>query len=100
MKEYKWEQALKLHREGWTNKKIAEEMNIKPATVYAILYECGIRGGDGIPGGSRKFTEDQVREIRNFKQQGMTYIGIAEKLEVSYAAIKNICQRRTYKWVK
>jgi hypothetical protein len=55
------------------------------------------------PAGARHWltslTDAQVREMRALRKGGMTYVALASRFEVGLTTAKDICARRTWKYV-
>jgi Mor family transcriptional regulator len=52
------------------------------------------------PASPKAFTDDQVREIRERREDGATIADLAAEYGVSVSTIYNVCARRTYGWVR
>jgi hypothetical protein len=52
------------------------------------------------PNSAKKFTDDEVREIREEHAAGATYLALAVKYGAASRTIAALCGRETYGWVR
>lgn len=88
------------HKDG--NKSNNNDWNLEWSTSQENVDHAVAVGliplGDARP--NAKFSDEEIREIRQIRNLGWTYQHIATYLDCSYQTIEKICNKQTYKHVK
>lgn len=103
-------EMFRLKAEGMTFAQLAEKFGSVPSGINHIIHRkiyknvTGVtevvvkRGGKrGVRNSHRAFTDDQVREIRRLRREGMSGWDIAAKFGGARTTIGQIIRRKVYK---
>jgi hypothetical protein len=104
-------EIVKLTKEGWTQRALAEKFNVGKRSIQNILEGKGWKhitgierresgSGKGTDHVQAKVTPDQVREIRRLFDECHNLNQVGLKFGISRATVRDIVLRRTWKHVE
>ena len=86
-------QIVDLYQSGVTVPEILKKLNVTPHSVYAALKKAGIKPKNQQPLHRLKIKPEDLKQIKDLYNSGMTHDEIAKKLGVTRQAISFIFKK-------
>ncbi len=101
LSEFEENQIFVMHKNGFTQKAIADLLDVSPKTIWRYLHKyVPVLSMKGIQNGNCRLTEVEVLEIRAlYVPFEISYKEIAEQYNVGISTIKGIIRRETWKHI-